>query len=245
MRRAVVLLLALQQQPVTHALVRPFARHRTVRARERTARTAPPVCELGFQFDPLAAAGPTFCAVGFVWLQLKIQRAETARESRDAAAEALRATEVRLLAGEVASASVEDATRRARDAVRLYEQERVISFAGVSLPLRIPDPTTPETRRLLEQQAQQRAPQEAPPPTVPQQALQRAEERRPPPSTASTPTLKDGAVGLVFVLQIALLALLSSDASGAPRELTGAPSPPPAVPPTSPHPWSLVGACPR
>jgi len=131
-------------------------------------RRTRPVSELGFQPpEPGAAVGPIFCLGGFAWLQLKIKRAEVLRDARDSAAEALRAAEVRRLGGD-RSVAVEAAIDNARKAVAAYEAARAVTLVGLSMPLRVSDPTGAETRRLLEQYADQPPPPPLPPPRPPQ-----------------------------------------------------------------------------
>ena len=157
----------------------------------------------GPQADPAASAAFAICAGGFTWLQLKIRASETARESRDAAEDAARATEASVLAGTASVQELQTLQRQAREARTAFDEARCVRVFGASLPLRVPDPRESARRREAEAAAERRGDQpqaqhpSAPPPLVP-------------------PPVRNGAIGFVLILQLALLALLSQDPIGAP-----------------------------
>lgn len=136
-------------------------------ARSSCVRCPPPRLELGFQVDPAATTSSVFVLGGFAVLQLKIRQAQNAREARDAAAEVLRRSEVALLAGQLTTSDVQQASDAAGSAFDSYERARqVLNLPGALL--RIPDPTGPQLRALLVDQQKKRAAArgEAPPLSV-------------------------------------------------------------------------------
>jgi len=199
-----------------------------------SARTPEARLELGLQVDPLATAGSGFVLGGFVLLQLKIRTAMEAREARDAALEVLRKAQVLLLAGKFTPEEVDRVKTAANEAADAYEAARKIVALGGAL-LRVPDPGASDAERLLERQA----PPPKPPPATSTTAapdsldgvrgLLGLENRAPSqpsdsllPTGSSKATLKDAAIGLVFVLQIGWFLLSLTDPMGTPNPLLSA-----------------------
>ena len=199
-----------------------------------SARTLGPRLELGLQVDPLATAGSGFVLGGFVLLQLKIRTAMEAREARDAALEMLRKAQVLLLAGKVTPEEVDRVKTAANVAADEYEEARKIVALGGAL-LRVPDPSASDAERLLERQA----PPPKPPPTTSTAAapdsldglrgllgLQNRAPSQPSdsllPTGSNKATLKDAAIGLVFVLQIGWFLLSLTDPMGTPNPFLSA-----------------------
>ena len=188
--------------------------------------------EQGFQIDPLASSGSLFVLGGFTALQLKIRTAIEKREERDAAAETLRKAEILLLAGKCSAEDVERVREGAAQAADAYEDSRRIIALGGAL-LRIPDPTASRAERVLG------TPSPPPPSPLPREAStdrQQADAldgvrnalglKRPdaPPSSGSllptgsrSLTLKDVAIGFVFVLQLLWFLLSLTDPMGKPN----------------------------
>jgi hypothetical protein len=199
-----------------------------------SARTPEARLELGLQVDPLATAGSGFVLGGFVLLQLKIRTAMEAREARDAALEVLRKAQVLLLAGKFTPEEVDRVKTAANEAADAYEAARKIVALGGAL-LRVPDPGASDAERLLERQA----PPPKPPPATSTTAapdsldgvrgmlgLQNRAPSQPSdsllPTGSSKATLKDAAIGLVFVLQIGWFLLSLTDPMGTPNPLLSA-----------------------
>ena len=196
-----------------------------------SARTPEARLELGLQVDPLATAGSGFVLGGFVLLQLKIRTAMEAREARDAALEVLRKAQVLLLAGKFTPEEVDRVKTAANEAADEYEEARKIVALGGAL-LRVPDPSASDAERLLERQA----PPPKPPPATSTTAapdsldglrgLLGLQNRAPSdsllPTGSSKATLKDAAIGLVFVLQIGWFLLSLTDPMGTPNPLLSA-----------------------
>lgn len=198
--------------------------------------------DLGLEVDPLASAGSIFVLGGFAALQLKISGAIEKREERDAAAEILRKAEVLQLAGRLSPEEVARTREAARVAMDAYEDARRIGVVGGAL-LRIPDPSRSEAeRRVLERPPSSAAPSASSSPATPPPPEQRPSDpldgvrsalglanRAPPeteqsllPSGSRALTLKDVAIGLVFVLQLGWFALSLTDPMGTPNPLLSA-----------------------
>ena len=197
-----------------------------------SARTPEPRLELGLQVDPLATAGSGFVLGGFVLLQLKIRTAMEAREARDAALEVLRKAQVLLLAGKFTPEEVDRVKTAANEAADEYEEARKIVALGGAL-LRVPDPSASDAERLLERQAPPPKPPPATSPTAAPDSLDGVRGllglRAPSqpsdsllPTGSSKATLKDAAIGLVFVLQIGWFLLSLTDPMGTPNPFLSA-----------------------
>lgn len=209
-------------------------------ARARQWRTKSLRLELGLQVDPLASAGSLFVLGGFAALQLKIRSAMDKREGRDAATETLRKAEVLLLAGKLSTEDVQRVRQTAQQASDDYEDARKIVALGGAL-LRVPDPTRNEAQRRLERQEPEPKPAALPPPAAPPwsssddpldgvRTALRLEDRSPAaseqsgsllPTGSSAVTLKDVAIGFVFVLQLSWFVLSLTDPMGTPNPLLG------------------------
>ena len=195
--------------------------------RMATVRVPPARCELGLQVDPAASVGSVVVLSGFALLQLKVRSAISRREARDAAAELLRKAEVLQLAGKLSAEEVERQRKLAADAWDEYEAARQLGVQ-FGVQLRLPDPNRADAQRLLERQP---APPEDPldgTPLPPDAldgiraalGLENRAERQPDkdleptsllPSGSSSVTLKDVAIGLAFILQLAWFALSLTD----------------------------------
>ena len=181
------------------------------------ARSRPPVAELGLQVDLSASAGSLFVLTGFAALQLKVRAAIEKREARDAARETLRKAEVLLLAGKLEADAVERAREAANSALAAYEDERKVAALG-GVALRIPDPTPERAADSDAFSLEKREDQgdaldplratlglknpEAPPSEEAGSLL---------PTGSRQLTLKDFAIGFVFVLQVAWFCLSLTD----------------------------------
>lgn len=205
-----------------------------------------PRAELGLQFDPVASAGSIFVLGGFTALQLKIRYAMGKREERDAAAETYRKAEVLLLAGKLDAEGVERAKAGFRDATAEYDEARQIITLGGAL-LRIPDPGAAAAERLMgresgssgggsevaepvkrpPERAVEAAQTEADPLDGVREALGLKRPDMPPsssllPTGANSVTLKDVAIGIAFVFQVAWFLLSLTDPVGAPNPILSA-----------------------
>ena len=204
-------------------------------------RSTAPTMELGLQVDPLATAGSLFVLGGFTALQIKIRGAIEKREERDAAAETFRKAEVLLLAGKLKAEDVDRAAANMKAASDAYEEaRRIIALGGVLL--RIPDPGAAEAERLLKKQESQLEGQgkvvaddgeidtaSSGSAAAPSNALDGVRDalglNNPNAPISEDPdsllptgsrsiTLKDVAIGFVFVLQVAWFALSLTDPIG-------------------------------
>lgn len=189
----------------------------TLRPSRIAARSRPPVAELGLQVDFAASGGSLFVLTGFAALQLKVRAAIEKREARDAARETLRKAEVLLLAGKLEAAAVERAREAANSALAAYEEERKVAALG-GVALRIPDPTPERAADSDAFSLEKREDQgdaldplratlglknpEAPPSEEAGSLL---------PTGSRQLTLKDVAIGFVFVLQVAWFCLSLTD----------------------------------
>ena len=154
---------------------------------------------------------------GFAALQLKVRAAIEKREARDAARETLRKAEVLLLAGKLEADAVERAREAANSALAAYEEERKVAALG-GVALRIPDPTPERAADSDAFSLEKREDQgdaldplratlglknpEAPPSEEAGSLL---------PTGSRQLTLKDVAIGFVFVLQVAWFCLSLTD----------------------------------
>ena len=189
----------------------------TLRPSRIAARSRPPVAELGLQVDLSASASSLFVLTGFAALQLKVRAAIEKREARDAARETLRKAEVLLLAGKLEADAVERAREAANLALAAYEDERKVAALG-GVALRIPDPTPERAADSDAFSLEKREDQgdaldplratlglknpEAPPSEEAGSLL---------PTGSRQLTLKDFAIGFVFVLQVAWFCLSLTD----------------------------------
>ena len=165
------------------------------------------------------------------------------RESRDAALETLRKAEILLLAGKLTSGEVDGSRQAAKEAADEYERARKIVALGGAL-LRIPDPSAAAAERLNGQQRggvraegdDRKEPplRSVPPPDKPPadsldgvRTALGLQNRAPPeqptesllPSGSGSITLKDAAIGVVFVLQLGWFVLSLTDPMGTPNPL--------------------------
>ena len=116
-------------------LQRPAPPRHWLRPGRRCAgRCAAPCSELGFQVDPSATASSLLVLGSFAALQLKINKAQGYRETRDAALQAFRLAQLKQLDGKLAAEEVERAADAARGAVEAYQAaRRVVAVLGAEL----------------------------------------------------------------------------------------------------------------
>lgn len=187
--------------------------------------------------DPLATSSSLIVFGAYGGLQLKISRATSKRLERDAAAETLRKARVLLLAGKMTTDEVERVAASWQEAAEVYERERVI-FGLQGVQLRLPDPSravependvaadaeeegAAEQPAAMQEQQQRRAEGDALTPVRRALGLRDAGAARSSsllPTGSARVTIKDVAIGLVFLLQLGWLALSLTDPLDAPGQ---------------------------
>lgn len=206
---------------------------------QAAARHSVVKAELGFHFNLGASIGPVFALSGYAALQLKLRTTTAARRERDATLKAARAAKAALLVGKLSLADVEQAEAAAREAAEVYDATRLILALPGTL-IRIPDPSAGSDGPALDLQKVENEIWDQPPPLASESKQQPSsddpllgirsflglQDPQAPvqpqtsllPTGAGMPTLKDVAIGFVFVLQIGWLLLSFTDPLAAPGQ---------------------------